>query len=160
VFPYNNQVVTAEITGQILLDLLEMAVARYPEEDGSFPSMSGVTFSINTSIPTSVKIDENGLFTGVEGERRVYGVKVLDSESGEYRDLELDRKYVFAGLNYHVISLGSGMAMLKDAKLIDGEGTLDIELLERYIVDYLGGVIGEEYAAPQGRITYTEGYVG
>ena len=57
VFPFNNQIVTAEISGQILIDFLEMAVMNYPEEDGSFPHMSGVTFSVNKSIPTSVKVD-------------------------------------------------------------------------------------------------------
>ena len=50
------------------------------------------------------------------------------------------------------------MAMLGDAKPTQAEGTLDIELLENYIVDHLGGTIGEEYAEPQGRITFTEGY--
>ena len=157
VFPYNNQVVRVEITGQVLLDMLEMCVIMYPEEKGSFPSMSGVTFSLDMSIPTSVKLDENGFFMGVDGEYRVYGVKVLDKESGEYLDLDLTKKYVLAGFNYHLLSQGDGLTMFKDARLIDAEGTLDIELVEGYITDYLGGVIGEEYAEPQGRITFTEG---
>jgi 2',3'-cyclic-nucleotide 2'-phosphodiesterase (5'-nucleotidase family) len=157
VFPYNNQVVTVEITGQVLLDMLEMCVSLYPEEQGCFPSMSGVTFSLDASIPTSVTLDENGFFTGVDGEYRVYGVRVLDQESGEYRDLDLAKKYVLAGTNYHLLSQGDGLAMFRDARLIDAEGTLDIEVVEGYITDYLGGVIGEEYAEPQGRITFTEG---
>ena len=157
VFPYNNQVVRVEITGQVLLDMLEMCVSMYPEEKGCFPSMSGVTFSLDTSIPTSVKLDENGFFTGVDGEYRVHNVKVLDKESGEYLGLDLAKKYVLAGFNYHLLSQGDGLTMFKDAKLIDAEGTLDIELVEGYITDYLGGVIGEEYAKPQGRITFTEG---
>ena len=140
----------------MLLDMLEMGVMNYPEENGSFPSMSGVTFSLNTAIPTSVKTDENGFFTSVDGEYRVYGVKVLDKESGEYRDLDLNKKYVLAGFDFHLRSLGDGMAMFKDAKLTQAEGTLDIELLENYIADHLGGTIGEEYAEPQGRITFTE----
>ena len=158
VFPYNNQVVTVEITGQMLLDMLEMGVMKYPEENGAFPNMSGVTFSLNTAIPTSVKTDENGFFTSVDGDYRVYGVKVLDKESGEYRDLDVNKKYVLAGFDFHLRSLGDGMAMFKDAKLLDAEGTLDIELLENYIADHLGGTIGEEYAKSQGRITFTEGY--
>jgi ribosomal protein S4E len=105
-----------------------------------------------------VLTDENGFFTSVDGEYRVYGVKVLDKESGEYRDLDLNKKYVLAGFNYHLLAQGDGMAMFKDAKLIDAEGTLDIELLENYIVDHLGGTIGNQYAEPQGRITFTEGY--
>ena len=154
VFPYNNQVVTIEVTGQVFLDMLEMTVMGYPEEDGSFPSISGITFTINKSIPTSVKVDANGFFTEVDGEYRVCNVKVLDKESGEYLDLELNKKYVLAGFNYHLLSGGGGMSMLENATVIDGEGTLDVELLERYIVNYLGGVIGEEYSEPAGRITY------
>ena len=159
VFPYNNQVVTVEITGQMLLDMLEMGVMRYPEESGSFPSMSGVIFSVNTAVASSVKTDENGFFECVDGEYRVYGVKVLDKESGEYCDLDLSSKYVLAGFNYHLLSQGDGMAMLGDAKLVDADGVLDVELLEGYITQHLGGVIGEKYAQPQGRITFTEGYV-
>ena len=87
----------------------------------------------------------------------MYNVKVLDKESGEYRDLDLEGKYVLAGFNYHLLSLGDGLAMFEGAKLIDAEGTLDIELLEGYITQHLGGVIGEEYAEPQGRITFTDG---
>ena len=156
VFPYNNQVVTIEITGQMLLDMLEMSVMHYPEESGSFPSASGVTFSLHKAISTSVKTDENGFFVGVDGEYRVYDVKVLDKQSGEFRDLDLDGKYVLAGFNYHLVAQGDGMAMFKDAKLVDAEGTLDIELLESYIVEHLGGTIGKEYAKPQGRITFSE----
>ena len=113
---------------------------------------------MNTAIPTSVKTDENGFFKGVDGNYRVYGVKVLDKESGEYRDLDPQGKYVLAGFDYHLRALGDGMAMLKDAKLMDAEGTLDVELLEEYITQHLNGVIGEEYAQPGGRITFMEGY--
>lgn len=157
VFPYNNQVVTVEVTGQMLLDMLELSVLLYPEEDGSFPSMSGVTFCMNTQIPSAVQLDENGFFTGVDGERRIYDVRILDKESGEYRDLILDETYILAGFGYHLLDLGGGMSMFEDAVLIDAEGTLDVDLLENYIADHLGGVIGEEYAEPQGRITFTEG---
>jgi len=157
VFPYNNQVVTVEVTGQMLLDMLELSVLLYPEEDGSFPSMSGVTFCMNTQIPSAVQLDENGFFTGVDGERRIYDVRILDKESGEYRDLILDETYILAGFGYHLLDLGGGMSMFEDAVLIDAEGTLDVDLLENYIADHLGGVIGEEYAEPQGRIAFTEG---
>ena len=151
VFPYNNQVVTIEITGQMLLDMLEMSLMYYPEESGSFPSMSGVTFSVDTAITSSVQLDENGFFTGVEGEYRVYDVKVLD------KDLILDEKYTLAGFNYHLLAQGDGMAMFQDATLVDAEEGIDIELLESYIADRLGGVIADEYARPQGRIVFTQG---
>ena len=48
--------------------------------------------------------------------------------------------------------------MFKDAKILDAEGTLDVELIESYITDHLGGVIGEEYASVKKNITFTDGY--
>ena len=159
VFPFNNQIVTAEISGQILIDFLEMAVMYYPEEDGSFPHMSGVTFSVNKSIPTSVKVDANGFFEKVDGAYRVYNVKVLDKTSGEYKALDPNGKYILAGFNYFLLDFGGGMTMFKDAKILDAEGTLDVELLENYIVEHLGGVIGEEYAEVKPNISFTDGVI-
>lgn len=159
VFPFNNQIVTAEISGQILIDFIEMAVMNYPEEDGSFPHMSGVTFSVNKSIPTSVKVDANGFFEKVDGAYRVYNVKVLDKTSGEYKALDPNGKYVLAGFNYFLLDFGGGMTMFKDAKILDAEGTLDVELLENYIVEHLGGVIGEEYAEVKPNISFTDGVI-
>ena len=159
VFPFNNQIVTAEISGQILIDFLEMAVMNYPEEDGSFPHMSGVTFSVNKSIPTSVKVDANGFFEKVDGAYRVYNVKVLDKTSGEYKALDPNGKYVIAGFNYFLLDFGGGMTMFKDAKILDAEGALDVELLENYIVEHLGGVIGEEYAEVKPNISFTDGVI-
>ncbi|MEE0946786.1 MAG: bifunctional UDP-sugar hydrolase/5'-nucleotidase [Acutalibacteraceae bacterium] len=159
VFPFNNQIVTAEISGQILIDFLEMAVMNYPEEDGSFPHMSGVTFSVNKSIPTSVKVDANGFFEKVDGAYRVYNVKVLDKTSGEYKALDPNGKYVLAGFNYFLLDFGGGMTMFKDAKILDAEGTLDVELLENYIVEHLGGIIGEEYAEVKPNISFTDGVI-
>jgi hypothetical protein len=159
VFPFNNRIVTAEITGQVLLDMLEMSMISYPEEDGAFPHMTGITFSVNKSIPTSIKVDENGFFIKVDGDYRVYNVKVLDKESGNYKALELDKKYIFAAADYYILNFGSGMSMFKDAKVVESEGMLDVEVLERYIADNLNGVIGEEYKDVVNRITFTDGFV-
>lgn len=158
VFPFNNRIVTAEITGQVLLDMLEMSMISYPQEDGAFPHMSGITFSVNKSIPSSIKVDENGFFTKVDGDYCVYDVKVLDKESGNYKALELDKKYILAAADYYILNFGSGMSMFKDAKVVESEGMLDVEVLERYITDNLNGVIGEEYKDVVNRITFTDGY--
>ena len=159
VFPFNNNMVTAEISGQALLDMLELAVAYYPAEDGSFPHMSGITFSVNKSIQSSVKLDDNGLFVGVEGDYRVYNVMILDKTTGTYKALDCNAKYTIAATNHVLLDFGGGMTMLKDAKILQNEGTLDVEVLERYIVENLGGVIGDKYAEVDNRITFTEGYV-
>jgi hypothetical protein len=102
-------------------------------------------------------MDSNGFFEKVDGEYRVYDVKILDKASGEYKALDPNGKYVIAGFNYYLIDFGGGMAMFKDAKILDAEGVLDVEMLENYIVEHLGGVIGEEYAEVKKNITFTDG---
>ena len=158
VFPFNNQTVTAEVTGQIILDMLELAMMNYPEENGTFSHVSGMRFSVNKSIKSSVKLDENGFFVEVEGDRRVYDVEILDKKTGEYKPLVLDKTYTIAAVNYYLIEFGGGMSMFKDAKILSRDGLLDVEVLEKYIVENLGGVIGENYANVDNRITFTDGY--
>ena len=157
VFPFNNQIVVAEMTGQKIRDMLEMSLMNYPAEDGSFPHVAGLTFSVNKSIPTSVKTDENTVFTGVDGEYRVYDIKVLNEDTGEYEPIKLDGTYSFASFNYFVLDQGGGMSMFDGVKILKNDGMLDVEALETYITENLGGVIGEEYAELDNRITFTDG---
>ena len=157
VFPFNNQIVVAEMTGQKIRDMLEMSLMNYPAEDGSFPHVAGLTFSVNKSIPTSVKTDENTVFTGASGEYRVYDIKVLNEDTGEYEPIKLDGTYSFASFNYFVLDQGGGMSMFDGVKILKNDGMLDVEALETYITENLGGVIGEEYAEVDNRITFTDG---
>ena len=157
VFPFNNQIVVAEMTGQKIRDMLEMSLMNYPAEDGSFPHVAGLTFSVNKSIPTSVKTDENTVFTGASGEYRVYDIKVLNEDTGEYEPIKLDGTYSFASFNYFVLDQGGGMSMFDGVKILKNDGMLDVEALETYITENLGGVIGEEYAEVDNRINFTDG---
>lgn len=152
VFPWNNLVCVAEVTGQQIADMLELGVLNYPDEDGSFQHVSGLIFDLDASVPSLVRLDENMAFVSVEGERRVSNIRVLNQESGEYEPIDLRRTYTLASHNYLLMEQGGGATMFKDAKIISNSGMLDAELLEIYITEHLGGVIGGEYAAPQGRI--------
>jgi hypothetical protein len=83
---------------------------------------------------------------------------ILDGESGTYKPLELDRNYTIAIANYYVIDFGGGLSMLEKATVLQNDGILDVEVLESYVANYLGGVIGEEYAEVDNRIIFTDGY--
>ncbi len=159
VYPYGNTVCVAEITGKALKDFLEMATMNYPLEDGSFPHLSGMTFSLNTAIESSVVLDENGNFVKVDGDYRVYNIQVLNGETGKYEPIEADKIYTFASHNYLLLEQGGGMTMLADAKIIENNGMLDVELLENYIVNTLGGVVGKQYEKVVSHITLTQGEV-
>ena len=146
--PFGNSLCAAEVTGQQILDCLEMGARYYPEENGGFIQVSGITYEIHSYIPSSVITDENG-FVGVGGEYRVKNVCV----NGE--PLDLNKKYTLASHNYYLLSCGDGMTMFKDSKIIAREMLLDNQALIEYMTDTLGGTVGGEYSDPHGsgRIT-------
>ena len=159
VLPFNNSVVLAQVSGQTIMDMMELTLMSYPGEDGAFPHLSGLTFSVNTSIPSSVVINEYGEFSGVDGQYRVYDLKVYNSKTEAYEDIDLNATYTLAASNYYLIELGSGMKMLESAKILQNEGLLDAEALEKYITEKLVGTVGEEYAEVKANITFTDGEI-
>lgn len=156
VFPFNNTVVLAQISGQDIKDMLEMAIMKWPSEDGCFPHLAGITFSVNTSIPSSVLTNELEEFQGVEGEYRVYDIKIFNRETQTYEPIILDKKYTIAAANYYLLDCGSGMTMFENVEILRNDGMLDVEALERYIVEELNGNIGQEYANVKNNIAFTE----
>ena len=60
--PFNNSVVVSEISGQTLKDMMEMAMKTWPEENGAFPHLSGMRFSVNTAIKSSVVLNDEEEF--------------------------------------------------------------------------------------------------
>ena len=157
--PFNNTVVLAEVDGQTIKDMMEMAVMAWPAEDGCFPHLSGITFSVNKSIPSSVEVNEFEEFVGVSGEYRVYDIKIYNNETKQYEPLRLNKTYTLAASNYFLLEYGSGMNMLEKAKIIRNDGMLDVEAVERYVVEELDGIIGQEYSQMNANITFTDGEI-
>ena len=75
-FPFANMALVAEVTGQQILDVLEHGAMYYPGEYGSFIQVSGIEYTIDEGIPSSVKLDATGTFLGVDGEYRVKNVLI------------------------------------------------------------------------------------
>ena len=147
VHPYGNEMCVVEVTGQQLLDALEMGSRNAPGECGGFMQVSGMTYEIDLNVEPTVEVNTEGMFTGVSGEYRVKNVKI----GGE--DLDLAKTYTVASHNYMLKSFGDGMAMFEGAKLLQDSVMLDNQVLINYIKDSLGGIVPATYAAPQGRIT-------
>ncbi len=149
VFPFNNEMCVIEVTGQQILDALEWGPSRLPGEFGGFIQISGLTYEINMNVPSPCRKDENGMFSGISGERRVRNVKV------DGKPIDPEASYTVAGQDYHLVDHGDGYTMFDGAKNVIRTGKLDSEVLIGYIKDTLGGEVGPEYADPygQGRIT-------
>lgn len=152
VHPFGNEMCVVEATGQQILDALEMGARNAPGECGGFLQVSGMSYEIDLNVEPTVEVNADGMFTGVSGEYRVKNVKVGDEP------LDLAKTYTLASHNYMLKSAGDGMAMFQGCTLLQDSVMIDNQVLINYIVDVLGGVVGEDYADPygQGRITVIE----
>ena len=150
--PFGNAVCVIEVTGQQILDALEWGSRYVPDESGAFLQVSGLSYEINSALDNPCTEDENGMFTGIAGERRVQNVMI-----GE-EPLDSEKTYTLAGQDFLLLSRGDGFTMFEDSPVLKDNIKLDNQALIDYIVDTLGGVIGEEYADlyGQGRITILE----
>ena len=160
--PYGNMICVVEATGLEIRDALEMSYrmveGKYEDENGSvgesggFFHLSGMKVVIDTSIPSGVKLDENGMFSGVEGERRVKEVYVLNGETREYEPLSDSKTYTVASINYILLQGGDGFNMFMNNEVITSEAASDLQAVIEYL-ELSGGNIDERYFATEGRIT-------
>lgn len=162
VHPFGNSLCVVKATGQEIIDLLETACmhtkAEFKEngnavgENGGFMQVSGLKFTIDTSIPSSVVLDENDNFVKVSGDRRVKDILVL-GESGEYSPIEANQIYTLASHNYLLRDGGDNYTKFTDNEFVISEGISDYQVITEYITNVLGGSLSEKYAATDGRIT-------
>ncbi len=149
---FGNVACLITVTGQQVLDALEWGAKDAPNECGGFLQVSGVKYTVNTAIPSTVQKDEKGVWTGSPtGEYRVTDVQILNNETGEYEALKLDAKYNMAGYNYTLRNLGDGFNMFDGAVNVLDYVSEDYMVLASYIKSFKDGKV-TGYAEPQGRI--------
>ena len=158
---FGNVACLQTVTGQQLLDALEWGAkdvsADGSTENGGFLQVSGLTYTIDTSIPSTVQQDDIGVWTGgPTGEYRVTDVQVLNNETGAYEPLDLTASYNLAGYNYTLRDLGDGFAMFEGAVNVLDYVMEDYMVLANYVQSFENGVV-TGYAEPAGRITIVDG---
>lgn len=148
VFPFGNEVATVTVTGAELLEALEAATFCTPTAVGAFPQVSGVQFTIDTTVPY-----ENGemypnstYYAPAKPGSRIKNVTV----NGQ--PLDLNAEYVVATNDFTAAGGDTYGAFLGKTPYKTGVA------LEQALVDYtatvLEGVITEkDYGKPAGRIT-------
>lgn len=161
VYPYGNTLCVVEASGQDILDALEVANREVQKEtddgenpvgeNGGFLQVSGVRFVVDTSVPTTVQMDENGMFVSCGENRRVKEVEILQKD-GSYAAIDPQGTYTLASQNYLLKQGGDGLNLFTDHEFLSDEGTPDYQVLIDYINGSLNGVIGREYESVQGRI--------
>ena len=131
---FGNVACLQTVTGQQLLDALEWGAKDAPDkENGGFLHVSGITYEIDLTIPSTVQKDEKGVWTGSPtGAYRVRNVRIM--QDGEWVALDLNAQYNLAGYNYTLRDLGDGFAMF------DGAVNVLDYVMEDYMVlaNYMG----------------------
>ncbi len=116
ILPFKNRVVTVEVSGALLREVLEHGVGRSAEdaEPGRFPQVSGVRFTFDA--------------------RRPAGSRIVDI-TVDGKPLDPKKNYTVATSDYIAIDGGDGYAMLKSARvLIPRErGQFDSDILRQAI---------------------------
>ena len=139
VFPFGNSVSVVKVTGAQLLEALEASCG--------FPQVSGIVFTIDTSIPyvNGLQYPDSTYFAPA-----VPGSRVTITSVGG-RDFSLTDSYYIA-VNNFMADGGDTYYVFTQAQEVIDTGVIDAEGLISY-VNSLGGVIGDTYAAPKGNIT-------
>lgn len=139
--PFGNMVCLIQATGQQILDALEMGATvigewddewDIPAENGGFLHVAGMQYTIDSTIPSSVKTKGDGMFEAVDGAYRVKDVKIYNKESSKYEDIDLEKKYTVGGINYILRNSGNGLGMFSDDELIIDFVGQDYSILGMY----------------------------
>ena len=140
---FGNVACLQTVSGQQVLDALEWgAQAVGVGESGGFLQVAGVTYTIDTSVETSVQKDDKGVWTGgPTGEYRVKDVKVYNKETNEYEPLDLNAQYNMAGNSYTLRSLGDGFNMFDGAINVLDYVMVDYMVLANYVTAFENGEI-------------------
>lgn len=136
--PWSNGMCVAKVTGQQILDALEYGAYLYPDFNGAFLQVSGLTYEIHAYKESPVIMNEEKICEGIDNtkERRVQNVKV----NGEA--LKTEDTYTVAASEYIFDSHGDGYYMLRDCEVISEEGIpTDAEMLIHYFTENLNGKI-------------------
>lgn len=116
--PFNNPIVKVEVTGKLLMEILEHSVARSgvgeDNEPGRFPQVSGVCFKFDRLKPAGSRVSD----VCVGGE-----------------PIDLNRTYTIATSDFLVSRGGDGYTMFKEAAILvrAEDAPKDSEIFEQAI---------------------------
>ena len=140
---FGNVACLQTVTGQQLLDALEWGARGVgSEEIGGFLHVAGMAYSIDMEWPSSVQMDDKGVWTGAPtGGYRVHNVYVFNKEIQQYEPLDLEATYNLAGYNYTLRDLGDGFNMFSGAVNVLDYVMEDYMVLANYIQGFEDSVI-------------------
>ena len=149
VLPFGNTVAVVYVTGEQLLEALEASTYCTPGAVGGFPQVSGINFTIRTGKDYDANKDTypGSTYYGPASINRV----TINSING--KEFKTNEIYAVVTNNFCAAGGDTYYAFAAASAQFDTGIPLDEAVME-YVTTELKGVIGEKYAAPQGRISY------
>ena len=147
VLPYGNTVAVIYVTGAELLEALEASTYSLPI--GGFPQVAGINYTLHTgkAYDKNDATYPNSTYYGPKSINRVS----INSING--KEFKADDTYAVVTNDFVAVGGDSYYAFAAATAKFDTGVPLDEAVME-YVTKELKGVIGTQYAAPQGRITY------
>lgn len=148
ILPQEDHLYLVQMTGQQIMDTLEMAYRAAGESEfGGFLQVSGLDCQVDTTIASPVKLDEEDMFQGISGTRRVGNVTIGG------KAIDAQKTYTVAVGGYLAKQHGSGFSMFSRCKVLQDRVTIDDQALVDYVQQTLGGVIrSTDYGQAEKRI--------
>lgn len=145
VLPFGNTVAVIYVTGAELLEALEASTYSLPV--GGFPQVAGINFTLSTAVAYDANAETYPASTyyGPKSINRV----VINSING--KEFKADDTYAVVTNNFVAGGGDTYYAFAAASAQFDTGIPLDEAVME-YVTTELKGVIGAQYAAPQGRI--------
>lgn len=148
VLPFGNTLAVVYVKGSELLEALEASTYCTPEAVGGFPQFAGMEVELNIAP----KYDKNAKeYPGSE----YFGPKSINRitiKSINGKAFDPNATYAVITNNFMAAGGDTYYAFAAAKEQFDTGLPLD-EILMEYITTELSGVVGEQYAKPQGRLT-------
>ena len=148
VLPFGNTLAVVYVKGSELLEALEASTYCTPEAVGGFPQFAGMEVELNIAP----KYDKNAKeYPGSE----YFGPKSINRitiKSINGKAFDPNATYAVITNNFMAAGGDTYYAFAAAKEQFDTGLPLD-EILMEYITRELNGVVGEQYAKPQGRLT-------
>ena len=148
VLPFGNTLAVVYVKGSELLEALEASTYCTPEAVGGFPQFAGMEVELNIAP----KYDKNAKeYPGSE----YFGPKSINRitiKSVNGKAFDPNATYAVITNNFMAAGGDTYYAFAAAKEQFDTGLPLD-EILMEYITTELNGVVGEQYAKPQGRLT-------
>ena len=148
VLPFGNTLAVVYVKGSELLEALEASTFCTPESLGGFPQFAGMQVELNTAPKYDANADTypGSTYHGPKSINRI----TIKSVNGK----AFDPNATYAVITNNFMAAGGDTyyAFAAAKEQFDTGLPLD-EILMEYIATELNGVVGEQYAKPQGRLT-------